>query len=231
MKKLSIIICLICLILCFSGCREADGKVTTTNTSVSTTENIVETTEKVTEAQSTTVKATEVTTSEVTEKEEAITVFTSVSESSSEAFSTKPQTTTKEAKKENTCTIEIDCKTIFANSDKLKKKAVDKVPSDGIILEAVTVTVNEGDTVLDVLLRICEEKGVAVSYTEMPMFNSCYIEGIHGIYEKDCGGASGWMYSVNGAFPQMGANAYSVSEGDRIAFLYTCDGGKDIGER
>ena len=36
------------------------------------------------------------------------------------------------------------------------------------------------------------------------MYNSVYIEGINNLYEFDCGELSGWMYKVNGWFPNYG---------------------------
>ena len=45
----------------------------------------------------------------------------------------------------------------------------------------------------------------------------------------DCGGSSGWMYSVNGWFPNYGCSQYVLQPGDVLCLLYTCDLGKDIG--
>lgn len=36
-----------------------------------------------------------------------------------------------------------------------------------------------------------------------PAYNSAYIEGIGNLYEFDCGNLSGWMYSVNGVWPDL----------------------------
>lgn len=221
MKRNLLTVCLLFVLIILSGCGKEADEITTT---VATTEAI-ETTETTTEP--VVITTTKTTTEKVTEKKETATKPATEKSETTTAVEITESTT----EKLNVCTIEINCRTILENKDKLKKNAIEKVPSDGIILETVDIAVNEGDTVLDILLRASEKKGVEVSYTDMPMFNSCYIEGIGGIYEKDCGGASGWMYSVNGEFPQVGANAYTVSEGDRIAFLYTCDGGKDVGDR
>lgn len=66
------------------------------------------------------------------------------------------------------------------------------------------------------------------SYT--PIYDSAYIEGINQIYEFDCGSESGWMYKVNGWFPNYGCSQYKVSDGDNIAWVYTCDLGTDVGD-
>ena len=62
------------------------------------------------------------------------------------------------------------------------------------------------------------------------MYNSAYIEGINNLYEFDCGELSGWMYKVNGWFPNYGCSACKVENGDDIVWCYTCKGfGKDVG--
>ena len=42
-------------------------------------------------------------------------------------------------------------------------------------------------------------------------------------YQFDCGSKSGWMYSVNGMTPNVGASNYQVSNGDVIVFYYVCE--------
>ena len=43
-----------------------------------------------------------------------------------------------------------------------------------------------------------------------------YIEGINNLYEFDCGEQSGWMYSVNGWFPNYGCSRYQLKDGDVV---------------
>lgn len=158
---------------------------------------------------------------------------------------TKPSTTapttqvTTEMKKY--CTVRIKCNTIYDNLSKLKSGKKDFLPSNGVILNNVKVELNGGESAFDVIKKACEENvctdnckyckanGVQIEYTYTPAFNNYYIEGIHQIYEKDCGTQSGWMYSVNGVFPDVGTSSYSVSPGDVIVFSFTCNMGEDIG--
>ena len=49
------------------------------------------------------------------------------------------------------------------------------------------------------------------------------------LYEFDCGRWSGWMYCVNGWYPNYGASRYQVRQGDVIEWHYTCDLGRDLG--
>ena len=62
-----------------------------------------------------------------------------------------------------------------------------------------------------------------------PIYNSAYIEGIHNLYEFDCGNLSGWMYRVNGWYPNYGCSRYQLENGDVVEWRFTCDLGKDIG--
>ena len=136
------------------------------------------------------------------------------------------------AKKEdvNTCTIQIRCETILKNMDNLTAGKERFVPSNGIILATSTVEFNDGETVFDVLKRVCSYAGIQLEYSYTPMYESYYIEGINNLYEFDCGPESGWMYKVNGWFPNYGCSAYELKDGDNIVWTYTCNGlGADVG--
>ena len=130
--------------------------------------------------------------------------------------------------KSKTCTISISCKTILSNMDSLKEGKESLVPSNGVILGSTSVEVSDGDSVFDILKKVTRNKGIHMEYVNTPGYNSAYIEGIGNLYEKDCGGASGWMYSVNGSYPDYGCSQYTVNDGDVIRFDYTCDLGKDL---
>ena len=68
-----------------------------------------------------------------------------------------------------------------------------------------------------------------MAFQVTPVYGSAYIEGINNLYEFDCGDLSGWMYSVNGVFPNVGCSQVQAAEGDVICFVYTCDLGADVG--
>ena len=57
---------------------------------------------------------------------------------------------------------------------------------------------------------------------------TAYIEGINNIYEFSCGELSGWMYCVNGEYPNVGCSDYKIKDGDNIEWYYTCDLGEDL---
>lgn len=128
------------------------------------------------------------------------------------------------------CTIEIRCDTILDNLENLDAGKDKYVPADGEILSTVKVKFAQGDTVFDVLKKACSKTGIALEYSWTPMYNSYYVEGINHLYEFDCGSQSGWMYQVNGWFPNYGCSSYTLEDGDVIVWSYTCKGlGADIG--
>ena len=131
---------------------------------------------------------------------------------------------------ENLCTITIRCDTIFDNLDSLEEAKAPYVPEDGEILPVITVEFTPGETVFDVLNRVCEAANLQIEYSWTPIYDSYYIEGINHLYEFDCGEQSGWMYKVNEWFPNYGCSSYYVEDGDVIVWCYTCKGlGVDVG--
>ena len=147
--------------------------------------------------------------------------------------STKPkpennQTITSPKPKNKTVTIAISCKTAI-NNGLNKKPGFSHLPSNGIILQNMKVEFNEGDTVFDILVKVTRKKGIHMEYRGSG--SNTYIEGINNLYEFDGGSNSGWMYSVNGVYPNYGVGAYKVKSSDVIKFNYTCDLGADLGAR
>ena len=128
-----------------------------------------------------------------------------------------------------TCTFSIECSTILNNLSMLDADKLECVPSNGVILAKTTVTFYEGESVFDVLQRLCKEKGIHMESSWTPIYNSAYIEGIHNLYEFDCGELSGWMYRVNGWYPNYGCSRYQLKQGDVVEWRYTCDLGEDVG--
>ena len=68
-----------------------------------------------------------------------------------------------------------------------------------------------------------------MEFVNTPIYGSVYVEGIGNLYEFDAGELSGWMYRVNGEFPNFGCSKYILKNGDKVEFVYTCDLGKDVG--
>jgi len=128
-----------------------------------------------------------------------------------------------------TCTFSIECSTILNNLKDLDPDKRELIPSNGVILEPTTVAFYEGESVFDVLQRVCKENDIHMESSWTPIYNSAYIEGIHNLYEFDCGALSGWMYRVNGWYPNYGCSRYQLVDGEVVEWRYTCDLGNDVG--
>lgn len=112
-----------------------------------------------------------------------------------------------------TVTISISC-------DVIKGKG-DHVPQDGIILAEVEVEFEEGDTVYNVLSRVCAQNKIHIETSGAE--KTVYIEGINNIYETDFGDLSGWKYLVNGNSPSVSCGDYELADGDVIEWCYTLE--------
>ena len=89
---------------------------------------------------------------------------------------------------------------------------------------------SDGASVFDVLKKVTREKDIQMEFREDALYSGAYIEGINYLYEFDGGTLSGWMYKVNGQFPNYGCSQYKVKNGDEIVWMYTCDLGRDVGD-
>lgn len=129
-----------------------------------------------------------------------------------------------------TVTISIKCDTLSGDISKLANSSIEEyIPSDGVVLQTITYSGTTDNTVFDVLNTVCRNNGIHMEASYTPMYESYYVEGINYLYEYDAGAGSGWMYKVNGWFPNYGCSSYYLSDGDVIEWLYTCDYGTDIG--
>lgn len=131
--------------------------------------------------------------------------------------------------KEFHCTLSIRCDTLLDNMGSLNKDKIELVPADGIILAPAKVVFYEGESVFNVLQRETKKNKIHMEFVKTPTYNSVYIEGIHNLYEFDCGELSGWMYKVNSNFPGYGSSRYQLQDGDTIEWVYSCDWGRDVG--
>ena len=131
---------------------------------------------------------------------------------------------------DGTVTLEVSCAEI-ANSPEagasLKENGL--VPDDGILVYETGFPIIGGDTAFSVLSRALKERRIHFDYSAVGD-HSVYVKGINNIYEYDCGDLSGWMYSVNGDFPTVSASEYTLSDGDSVRWIYTCDLGRDVGD-
>ena len=126
------------------------------------------------------------------------------------------------------CKLSIRCDTVVDNLSKLEDGKEEFVPKDGIILSE-EVAFSDGETAFEVLKRVLKEKKIPFEFEISPSQKAIYIEGINNLYEFDCGELSGWLYSINGEFPEKSIGDYAVKNGDKIEIVYSCDSGEDVG--
>ena len=142
----------------------------------------------------------------------------------------EPGTVEIDKDKEYTCYLSVSCSTILDNMENLTEGKESLVPKDGVIYSEREVTFYEGESVFDVLQREMKNNRIHMESSFTPKYNSAYVEGINNLYEFDCGRWSGWMYEVNGWYPNYGCSRYVVQPGDVIKWNYTCDLGRDLGQ-
>lgn len=224
-KRLFALLLTIAMCFCFVSC---SGNTQTVDNSLSTTSQ----TEAVTQAQAgedtaTTEAATtadkESTTAQSTskaknknnkEKENK----TTVKLTTSKATTKKNEPTVKD---EISCTLNVECKSILNNMDKLKDGHSEYVPDNGYIIKGYKYTAKAGFTAYDALKKACEDNGIKLT-AKSSMYGT-YVSGINNIDEFDCGSQSGWMYSINGNRPNVSASSQRVTDGDEITFEYVCE--------
>ena len=77
-----------------------------------------------------------------------------------------------------------------------------------------TFTFNEGATVYDALCAL------GLSVNAHGSSYGTYVAAIGGLAEKEHGGTSGWMYSVNGVTPNTACSNYILKNGDTVVWYY-----------
>lgn len=127
------------------------------------------------------------------------------------------------------CTLSVRCDTILDNLKIFNKDKLEVLPKDGVIFSKQKVDFYKGESVFNVLQREMKKNKIHMEFVMTPMYNSVYVEGINNLYEFDTGELSGWMYRVNGWFPNYGASRYQLQDGDQVEWVYTCDLGRDVG--
>ncbi|MDR0468877.1 MAG: DUF4430 domain-containing protein [Peptococcaceae bacterium] len=129
-----------------------------------------------------------------------------------------------------TVMLTVRCDTILDNMKYLDKEKHELVPPDGLVFPLAEVTAYEGESVFNILHREMKQARIHMTFRNTPIYNSAYIEAINNLYEFDAGELSGWMYAVNGWYPNYGCSRYTLKPGDVVEWNYTCDLGRDLGQ-
>ena len=86
----------------------------------------------------------------------------------------------------------------------------------GLLFEGIG-TAKKGATVYDVLIDTELDLSVITSS------GSTYVDGIADVVASEVGPNAGWLFTVNGESPHVGADAYQISDGDEIVWKFTSD--------
>lgn len=113
-----------------------------------------------------------------------------------------------------TVTLEIRCDTVVGRED--------FIPENGVILAETEYAFEAGETVYDILVEACRANNIQTE------FSGGYISGMNYIYEFDYGELSGWMYFVNGDEASVGCDSYTLSDGDKVQWIYSLEMGNDL---
>ena len=92
--------------------------------------------------------------------------------------------------------------------------SVSSSAADGRVSGSATPTFEKGATAYDALCA------TGLSVTSKSSQYGIYVSAIGGLAEKDFGGSSGWMYSVNGSAPNISCGKYVLKDGDRVSWYY-----------
>ena len=107
------------------------------------------------------------------------------------------------------------------NNASLPQNIKDGLQNEGMLITNAMLTLSEGKTVSETfsLLRtydivIVSESGAA----------GTFVTSIQGLENGACGAASGWLFRVNGEFPSEGIDSIELHNGDKVEWLFSCDG-------
>ena len=127
-------------------------------------------------------------------------------------------------------TFSADCKSVLGRMDTIDPSVNQPsvIPPDGVVIAECTLSLPEGSSAFDALITAARQQQVRVDYTGSSW--GPYVRSIGYISEFGFGELSGWMYRVNGEFPQVYAGEFTLHEGDVVEFVYTCDLGGDVGD-
>lgn len=127
-------------------------------------------------------------------------------------------------------TVLAECSTVLSHMDIIDPAVnpPEVVPEDGVIIARCEVSLPEGATAFDALAAAARKQRVRVDYTGSAY--GTYVRGIGYVTEFGFGELSGWMYTVNGKFPDVSVSDRVLESGDVVEFRYTCDLGRDVGD-
>lgn len=89
------------------------------------------------------------------------------------------------------------------------------------LLASGSVSVEKGQSVYEGLQKFANTNGFSITVNSPGKY--AYITSIAGLYEKQHGANSGWLYQVNGVTPNLGSGHVKINQDDQIIWYYTHD--------
>lgn len=102
---------------------------------------------------------------------------------------------------------------------------------DGEIISRREIMTGAEETAFEQLKRALAKERINFDYGGSEMLGNVYVRGIDGLSEFDYGSLSGWLYRVNGEYPDKSCASCILSEGDYVEWIYTKDGQKEDGSQ
>ncbi len=136
------------------------------------------------------------------------------------------QKTLKSDAEQVSCTFTINAGTAYANeglSDDIRAL----LKNEGMLAKAEKLSMDKGSNAGDALKTFCREHNIALNAQQSEY--GTYVIGIGGLDLGACGEMSYWLLKVNGEFADTGADQITINDGDTYEWIFTCDGGADVG--
>lgn len=121
-------------------------------------------------------------------------------------------------------TLTIDASLLKENPDSITNEAVEGlIPDDGMIMLNGEFVCTAGLSVMDATIIGLKEKGLSYDNSQG------YMSMLADLSSGDAGDYSGWLVKVNGEFPTVGVEQIEINTGDIVEWVFSLDGGKDVG--
>lgn len=89
------------------------------------------------------------------------------------------------------------------------------------LIASGSVSVEKGQSVYEGLQKFTSTNGITITVDNPGKY--AYITSIAGLYERQHGANSGWLYQVNGVTPNLGSGHVKINQNDQIIWYYTHD--------
>lgn len=124
------------------------------------------------------------------------------------------------------CTFTINA-SLAVKNEGLDKDVASLLKDDGMLANAKAFTVKKGTNAGDAFKAFCKENNIVLNSEDGEY--GLFVKGIGGLDSGACGSTSYWLFKVNGEFSDVGPDSVTVNEGDTFEWIFTCDGGPDVG--